>query len=80
MVAEDYHVCMRGLILAGAVLLLLGIALLFVPISRRERHGFDAGPVSVGVTTTRREVVHPAISGGMIAAGVLLMFAGRRKK
>jgi hypothetical protein len=70
---------MRGLILTGAVLLLLGLASLFVPISRRERHGFDAGPVSVGVTTTRREVVHPGISAALIAAGVVLMFAGRRK-
>ena len=51
MVAEDYHVRMRGLILGGAAVLLLGIALLFVPVSQRQRHGFDAGPLSVGITT-----------------------------
>ena len=71
---------MRGLILIGAVLLLLGVASLFVPISRRERHGFDAGGISLGVETTRRETVHPAISAVLIGGGVALMFAGRRKR
>ncbi len=71
---------MRALLLVGLILLLLGIASLFVPIPRRQRHGFEAGPVSVGVETVEREQVHPAISGVLIAGGVALMIAGARKK
>jgi hypothetical protein len=71
---------MRAFLIVGLLLLLLGIASLFVPIPRRERHGFDAGGISVGVTTTQRERVHPGISGVLIAGGVLLMIAGGRKK
>jgi len=71
---------MRGLILTGAILLLLGIGSLFIPISRRDRNGIDAGPISMGVTTTRREVVHPAISAVLIGAGVVMMFAARRRR
>ncbi|GAC1428678.1 MAG: hypothetical protein NVSMB68_00760 [Thermoanaerobaculia bacterium] len=70
---------MRGLFIAGVILTVLGIASLFVPIPHQERHGFDAGPVSVGVTTTRRERVSPVISGVLIAGGVVMMVAGGAK-
>ena len=71
---------MRALFIVGLLLLLLGIASLFVPIPRKERHGFDAGPISVGVTTTERQRVPPAISGVLIAGGVVLLIAGTRKR
>ena len=72
---------MRAVLIIGVILLLLGIASLFVPIPQRERHGFKAGPVSVGVETTKREKVHPAISGVLIAGGVLLLIiSGRRSR
>lgn len=69
---------MKALFLAGVVLLLLGLASLFVPIPSRERHGFEAGEVSIGVETVRREKVHPAVSAVLIGGGVVLMVAGRR--
>jgi len=71
---------MRVLLVIGVILLLLGIASLFVPIPHRERHGIEAGPVSIGVETTQRERVHPAISGVLIAGGVALVIAGGRKR
>lgn len=71
---------MRALFIIGLILLVLGIASLFVPIPRRERHGFNAGPLSVGVTTTERERVPPAVSGVLIAGGVVLLIAGGRKR
>lgn len=71
---------MRILLVIGLVLLILGVVLLVVPIPHRERHGIDAGPVSIGVTTTERERVHPAISGVLIAGGIVLMVAGARKR
>lgn len=70
---------MRALFSIGIVVLLLGIASLFIPIPHRERHGFDAGGISVGVTTTQRERVHPAISAVLIAGGVVMMIVGTRK-
>ena len=71
---------MRALFILGLVLLILGVASLFVPIPRKERHGFDAGPISVGVTTTQKERVPPIVSGVLIAGGVVLLVAGARKR
>ncbi len=71
---------MRALLIAGAVLLILGITLLFVPIRHRVRHGVDAGPVSFHVDTVERDRVHPGVSAALIVGGVALMIAGSRKR
>lgn len=71
---------MRALLAVGIILVLLGVASIFVPIPRRERAGFDAGPVSLGIETTRREIVHPAISAVLIGGGIVLIVFGRRKR
>ena len=68
---------MRVLFVVGILLLLAGITLLFVPIRHRERHGINAGPLSVSVSTVERERVHPGVSAAMIVAGAALMIAGR---
>ena len=71
---------MRVLLIIGLLLILLGIASLFVPIPRKERHGIEAGPVSLGIETTSKEKVHPGISAALIAGGVVLMVVGRPRK
>ena len=71
---------MRVLFTIGALLLVLGVASLFVPIPHRERAGIRAGDISLGVETTTREKVHPAISAVLIAGGVVLLYAGRRRR
>jgi hypothetical protein len=71
---------MRPLLIVGLLLLVLGIASLIVPIPRKERHGIDAGPVSIGVTTTTREKVHPAVSAVLIGAGALLAGASAMRR
>ena len=71
---------MRVLLIIGALLLVLGVASLFVPIPHREKHGITAGDISLGVETTTREKVHPAISAVLIAGGVVLLYAGRRRR
>ncbi len=71
---------MRVLFVLGIILLLLGVASLFIPIPHHERHGFQAGPLSVGVVTEDRERVHPAVSAVLIGGGVVLVVVGRRKR
>lgn len=71
---------MKALFWVGLVVLLLGILSLFVPIPRSERAGFEAGGISVGVTTTQKETVSPIVSGVMILAGAGMMIAGRKNK
>ena len=71
---------MRTLLVIGTVLLVLGVASLFVPLKYRERHGVDAGPVSIGVTTTESRRTPPAVSAVLIAGGVALLIAGARSK
>ena len=69
---------MRALFVLGLLLIILGIASLFVPIPVREKHGFNAGPVSIGVTTTEHKKVDPIISAVLIGGGVLLAIVGRK--
>ena len=71
---------MRNLFVVGVILLILGVALLFIPIPQRESHGIQAGPLSMRVTTTERQRVHPAVSAVLIAGGVVLMIVGGRRR
>jgi len=70
---------MRILLIVGLILLILGIASLVVPLPTKERHGFNAGGVSVGIETTQRQKVHPAMSAVLIGGGVLLLVVGARR-
>jgi hypothetical protein len=71
---------MRALMIVGVILLLLGIASLFVPIPQREKHGIEAGGLSVGFETTTREKVPPIVSAVLIGAGVALLITGGRAR
>lgn len=71
---------MKALFPIGLIVLILGIASLFVPIPQKDRAGIDVGGVSLGVETTSREKVSPIVSGVMIVAGAALMIAGQRKR
>jgi hypothetical protein len=71
---------MRALLIVGSLLLVLGLLSFVIPIPTREKHGFTAGPISVGVETTDRKKVPPVVSGILIAGGVALIIAGARKR
>jgi len=68
---------MKNLFWVGAVLMVLGIASLFIPIPHSEREGFRAGDLSVGIVTRHQEMVSPIVSGVLILAGAGLMVAGK---
>ena len=71
---------MKALFPIGLIVLILGIASLFVPIPQRDRAGIEVGGVSLGVETSHKEKVSPIVSGVMIVAGAALMIAGQRKR
>ena len=71
---------MKALLWVGVLVLILGIASLFVAIPRTERQGIKAGDIDIGVQTHHSERVPPVVSAVLIAGGVLLMIAGGRKR
>lgn len=69
---------MKGLFWVGLVVLLLGIASLFVAIPHNENKGIKVGDASVGVQVRHHERVSPLVSGILVAAGAGMMIAGGR--
>jgi len=71
---------MKGLLLAGVVLIVLGIASLVVPIPHTETEGIKVGKTNLGVQTTHSERVSPIVSVALIAGGIALSIAGSRSR
>lgn len=71
---------MKALFWFGLLVLVLGIASLFVAIPRRETHGVKAGDVNIGVQVKHSEHVAPIVSVVLIAGGVGMMIAGARSR
>ena len=69
---------MKALLWLGLVVLVLGIASLFVAIPHSEREGIRAGNIDIGVQVKHSERVSPAITAALIIGGVGLMIAGGR--
>ena len=70
---------MKALFAVGIVLVVLGLASLFVPIPQKDRAGVQIGGVSLGVETSHKEKVSPVVSAVLIIAGAGMMIAGQRK-
>ena len=71
---------MKVMVFVGLVLVVLGIASLFVPIPHTETQGIKAGDVHIGVQTTHSERVSPIISSVLIVGGIVLAVAGARTR
>jgi hypothetical protein len=71
---------MKALLVAGLLLVVLGIATLIVPIPRSETQGIKIGDANIGVQTTHSERVSPIISAVLIAGGIALTIAGARSQ
>ena len=70
---------MKVLFWSGMVVLILGIASLFVPIPRNEREGVKLGSVTVGVETHHDEKVSPIVSAVLILGGAGMMVAAKTR-
>jgi hypothetical protein len=70
---------MRPAAIVGIVLIVLGIASLFVGIPAREKHGVKLGDAEVGVETKSTKAVPIAVSALLIVGGVAAVVAGSRK-
>ncbi|MGA6984107.1 MAG: hypothetical protein WCC95_15385 [Candidatus Sulfotelmatobacter sp.] len=69
---------MKGLALAGAVVLVLGIISFFIPMPHHEHHGLSVGDAHVGVTTEHDQKIPPALSVVLIVVGAGLAIAGSK--
>lgn len=69
---------MKMMLLAGLLLVVLGIASLVVPVPRTEMHGIKAGDMNIRLQTTSSERVSPIVSAVLIAGGIALAIAGAR--
>jgi hypothetical protein len=70
---------MKILFWIGMVLMVLGVASLFIPIPHTEREGVKAGGISLGIETRHEEKLPPIASGLMIAAGAGMLIAARSR-
>jgi hypothetical protein len=70
---------MKALMVVGVLLVILGIASLFVPIPHNENKGINAGDVRIGVQVRHDEKVSPVVSAILLIGGLGLMIAGSRK-
>ena len=70
---------MKAMFAIGLIILILGVASLFVPIPQKDRAGVEIGGVSLGVETSHKEKVSPIVSAVLILAGAGMMIAGQRK-
>ncbi len=69
---------MKVFLVAGLLLVVLGIASLVIPIPHSKTQGIKIGDASIGVQTTHSERVSPIISVVLIAGGIALTIAGAR--
>jgi hypothetical protein len=70
---------MKAIFWIGLVVLVLGVASLFVPIPNREHHGVQVGGAEVGIETQSSSKVSPIISAVLIGAGAVMMLAGGKR-
>ncbi len=71
---------MKIIPLIGAVLLLLGVLSFVVPIPRKENHSIKIGDAKFGVQTEESERLPIAASVTLVAAGVVVLAVGLRKR
>jgi hypothetical protein len=69
---------MKGLVLAGVVVLVLGIVSFLVPLPHSEHHGVSIGDAHVGVTTEHDKKISPVLSVVLVVVGAGLVVMGSK--
>ena len=69
---------MKGLLMAGVVVLILGIVSFFVPFPHSEHHGVSIGDAHVGVTTEHDKKIAPVLSVVLVVVGAGLVVMGSK--
>ena len=68
---------MKALFVAGLIVFIFGLVSLFVTFPQKERHGMNAGGLSVGIETQHNEKLPPAVSAVLIVVGAGMMIGSR---
>jgi hypothetical protein len=71
---------MRALLIIGIVLIVLGIASLFVTVPRQEKSGVKIGGAEIGVQTRTSERIPLPASIAIIVGGIVLAAVGGRSR
>jgi ABC-type enterochelin transport system permease subunit len=69
---------MRGLLIVGVVLIILGILSLFIGLPHQHSSGLQVGDAKIGVQTQTSERIPLPASIAIIAAGAVLAIVGGR--
>ena len=72
------RVTMNGLVVGGAVLLILGLIGFAIPIftTQQTRDVVKVGDLKLQTTESTSHVIPPVVSGGAVVLGVVLIGAG----
>ncbi len=71
---------MRGLLIFGIILIILGIVSLFISIPHRQTSGVKIGGAQIGVQTQTSEPFPLPASIAIIVGGVILTAVGARAR
>jgi hypothetical protein len=72
---------MRGLVIAGVLLMILGAVVLAYPVISytTEEKVLEIGPITATKEEEKAIPLHPAVGGAALAGGGLLLFLGTRR-
>lgn len=71
---------MKGSMLLGVLLLVLGVLAFVIPVPQREDHSVKIGDAKIGVQTQNSQKLPPAVGIVLVGGGVLAVVLGSRKR
>lgn len=71
---------MKGSMLLGVLLLVLGVLAFVIPVPQREDHSVKIGDAKIGVQTQNSQKLPPAVGIVLVGGGVLALVLGSRKR
>ena len=69
---------MKGVMLLGVIVLVLGIFSFVVPVPHYHRHGVKIGDSRIGITSEHDEKLPPAVGIVLVVVGAALLISGNR--